>query len=806
MHTGSVSRALAILAMAPVALWLGCGGGGDLTGPPVGSLEITTATTGSEPDPDGYGISIDGGAVQPIGANTSRVVEGLSVGAHSVDLSGVAANCTLSSGARLDVQITASAVTATSFGVACASTTGAIAITTTTTGSPIDPDGYDVALAGGATQPIGTAATVTLPAVAAGTHAITLGGLAANCAVAGDNPRSVDVGAGTTAAVTIAVTCAPPTPPPAPGGIGVTTQTSGPGQDADGYAVIVDGGASLPIGTGATLALADLAPGPHSVGLTGISANCRVDGDNPRAVVVVSGTVASLTFQVTCDALPPSTGSLELTTVTTGANQDPDGYVFDVDEGDAQPIGINATVTVASLTAGSHAVRLSGTSTNCTVGGDNPRAVTVASGGTVRLTFTVTCAASSGSLQVTTTTSGSPPDPDGYTASVDGGTPRSVGTAASVTFDGLEPRKHSVQLAGLAANCQAQGQNPRDVTIAAGQTVTATFAVACTATTGILELTVNGLPGGADAAVSVTGPNGFSAPVKASATLTDLAPGTYTVTAADVTSGGTTYSASPGARTVTVVANATARVTVTYGPASGSSLNLRIDGLELTQSVQTAAGDVPLIEDRDGFLRVFVVANEANTAAPTVRVHMFRNGALQQTLNIPAPAGSTPTTRDEAVLAASWNVKIPRGLFTPGMAVLAEVDPGNAVAENDETDNRYPVSGTAQPETVRTVPEFALRFVPVKQKVSGSQGDISLGTRGDFLRLTRRIYPISTIDGDVHAVYTTATSEPLQADDANGAWTTILNEVDALRVVVGTSRTYYGVVHIDYASGIAGLG
>ena len=177
------------------------------------------------------------GRSKPIGANTSRVVEGLSVGAHSVDLSGVAANCALSGGARLDVQITASAVTAASFGVTCAPTTGAIAITTTTTGSPIDPDGYDVALDGGATQPIGTAATVTLPGVAAGTHAITLGGLAANCAVAGDNPRSVDVGAGATAAVTIAVTCAPPTPPPAPGGIGVTTQTSGPDQDADGYAV-----------------------------------------------------------------------------------------------------------------------------------------------------------------------------------------------------------------------------------------------------------------------------------------------------------------------------------------------------------------------------------------------------------------------------------------------------------------------------------------------------------------------------------------------------------------------------------------
>ena len=44
--------------------------------------------------------------------------------------------------------------------------------------------------------------------------------------------------------------------------------------------------------------------------------------------------------------------------------------------------------------------------------------------------------------------------------------------------------------------------------------------------------------------------------------------------------------------------------------------NLRIDGLYLTQSVQTYTGAVPLVKDRDGYLRVFVTATQSNLAAP----------------------------------------------------------------------------------------------------------------------------------------------------------------------------------------------
>jgi hypothetical protein len=101
---------------------------------------------------------------------------------------------------------------------------------------------------------------------------------------------------------------------------------------------------------------------------------------------------------------------------------------------------------------------------------------------------------------------------------------------------------------------------------------------------------------------------------------------------------------------------------------------------------------------------------------------------------------------------------------------------------------------------------LGVRLVPVRQRASGLQGDVTTANRSQYLDLTRRIHPISGTDGDVHAVYTTDTSEPLQSADGNGAWPTILSEIDALRVAEGTERNYYGVVRLDYASGIAGLG
>src|SRR5207248_9439665 len=115
--------------------------------PTTGHPTATPSTTRSNLDPDGYTVVVDGSQSQAIGINTSVTFSGLSPGNHSVQLNGLAQNCTVSSNPRT-VSITVGNTTATTFSVSCAPTTGSLTVTTYTTGSNLDPDGYTLTVAG----------------------------------------------------------------------------------------------------------------------------------------------------------------------------------------------------------------------------------------------------------------------------------------------------------------------------------------------------------------------------------------------------------------------------------------------------------------------------------------------------------------------------------------------------------------------------------------------------------------------------------------------------------------------------------
>jgi Tol biopolymer transport system component len=180
----------------------------------------------------------------------------------------------------------------------------------------------------------------------------------------------------------------------------------------------------------------------------------------------------------------PTTGSLQVTSATSGTDLDPDGYTVTIDGTDRGALGVSGTLTVEQLAPGDHPVGLSGVAGNCQVQGDNPRTSSIAAGATATAAFTVTCTAlpvNTGTLQITTATSGSNPDPDGYTVAVDGGTTQPIGSSATVTVSGIAAGPHTVTLAGFAANCGVGGANPITITVTAGQTASADFAITCTA-------------------------------------------------------------------------------------------------------------------------------------------------------------------------------------------------------------------------------------------------------------------------------------------------------------------------------------
>jgi len=324
------------------------------------------------------------------------------------------------------------------------------------------------------------------------------------------------------------------------------------------------------------------------------------------------------------------------------------------------------------------------------------------------------------------------------------------------------------------------------------------------AATGAISVLVSGLPIGTNARVTVTAPGGGTTSLTGSSLVRGLDPGVYTLSAGYVNAQSQTWTPQLSATSVTVALDDTAAVVVTYSGGPAPTMNLQVAGVQLIQSTQRADGSVPMVSGRDALLRVFVTSTGGNQAQPSVRVRLFSGNSQVDSLTVAAPGAQVPASVDTASLATSWNVLIPGARVISGMAIQAVVDPNDDVAESNETDNSWP-GATPQAITVRNVPTFALRFVPVKQSVNGLTGAVSNANQAALADPTRRMHPLGTTNVSVRATFTTD-APVLVSNDSNGAWSRILGEIYTLKTADGFSGDYVGIVPATYGSGIAGLG
>jgi hypothetical protein len=203
---------------------------------------------------------------------------------------------------------------------------GIIQVAVSTSGADADPDGYVATLDGGGSGlPVPVTGSASFPDVAAGEHTVALSGLASNCTVDAAS-RSVTVVAGATATAGFTVSCSAIPVPPVVGSIRVVTSTTGPNQDADGYGFAIDEGPAHAIPTTSTATVNDVAPGDHSVVLSGVASNCGLTGVRSRAVTVRAGETADAVFTVTCHAMGPSASlssvQVDPASITIGLPQD----------------------------------------------------------------------------------------------------------------------------------------------------------------------------------------------------------------------------------------------------------------------------------------------------------------------------------------------------------------------------------------------------------------------------------------------------------------------------------------------------
>jgi hypothetical protein len=371
------------------------------------------------------------------------------------------------------------------------------------------------------------------------------------------------------------------------------------------------------------------------------------------------------------------------------------------------------------------------------------------------------------------------------------------GLTSTQTLSQLSPGTYAVTATDVTIGGAQYSPSPltQSVTVNSNQS---TATVVYSGTSGSLTVNITGLGTSRTAAVTVTGPAGYSQPVNTTTTLQGLTPGDYTVSAANPASSScNSYAPTPTAQVITVVAKQTAVANVSYDPAGSGTVNLCIGGMYLIQSAQDLSASVPLVGNRDAYLRVFAVADQANTPAPVVQVRILLNSVQQGSpITLTPNRATVPTAPDESALSNSWNYLVPGALIQPGLSIEATVDPANLVTESNDSDN---VSVLA-PTDIRSVPTLNVTMVPILQTGTNQQGNVTEGNKSNFLAVTRSMHPIDGVNIQIRATPLT-TSTTLESDGTG--WLEVLDQVDAASVADG--RYYYGVAKVSYQSGVAGI-
>lgn len=174
----------------------------------------------------------------------------------------------------------------------------------------------------------------------------------------------------------------------------------------------------------------------------------------------------------------PPVGSLWVSIITSGPDQD-EAYLLTVADVSVDTVKPNGTVTLSTIPVGTRRVFLGDVSSNCAVAGENPRDAVVRANARTSLVFDVSCVGL-GAIEVTTHTTGSDLDGDGYRVAVDGEELAAVAANATNTLTGIGTGGRAVTLAGVARNCAAE-QDSVSVTVGPGAPTPVVFALNCRA-------------------------------------------------------------------------------------------------------------------------------------------------------------------------------------------------------------------------------------------------------------------------------------------------------------------------------------
>jgi hypothetical protein len=169
----------------------------------------------------------------------------------------------------------------------------------------------------------------------------------------------------------------------------------------------------------------------------------------------------------------------------------------------------------------------------------------------------------------------------------------------------------------------------------------------------------------------------------------------------------------------------------------------RVARLHVNQANQSPAGSLPLIQGRPGLLRVWVTASEPLTPAPPVRIRVYRSGQLMQDVTREPPANLLQTDVGPDALAPSYDVHLQGVWIGPGLRVEVDVDPDYEVGVVTRRTGFFVQPEGEEHFSLVSPAPFRIRFVPLRDSVSGVQGVITEDLLDAFMDQTRRMLPLA---------------------------------------------------------------